>query len=124
MGLTFSSKNYKLVHIYQQPSKMYCCSFGNYEYLFNDDNSYFIFQKKTDKKSEWIFYNGHIKDIMNSLCNQYFINEDLLLKKGKTFDIFYNMVSHIDTLNDDQFKNSIISYQKQNIQKDYIDNII
>ena len=66
MGLTFSSKNYKLVHIYQQPSKMYCCSFGNYEYLFNDDNSYFIFQKKTDKKSEWIFYNGHIKDIMNS----------------------------------------------------------
>jgi len=124
MGLTFSSENYKLVHIYQKPSKIYCCSFGNYEYLFNDDIPYFIFQKNSAKNSKWIFYNGHIKNIMNSLCNSFLINEDLLLEKGKIFDIFYDMVSYIDTLDDTQFKDSIISYQRQNIQKDYIDTIL
>ena len=36
MGLTISSQNYKLVHVYTEPTQNYCISFTPIDYLIND----------------------------------------------------------------------------------------
>tara|TARA_B100001094_G_C18170970_1_gene795060 strand:+ start:1863 stop:2237 length:375 start_codon:yes stop_codon:yes gene_type:complete len=124
MGLTFSSTNYNLVHIYTKPNETYCCSLGSYDYIFNNETPYFIFKENSITSPKWIFYNGNIRDIMNSICNSNLINENLLIEKGKQFDMFYDMVSYIETLKDTKIKESIISYQRQNIEQDYINSMI
>lgn len=123
MGLTISSQNYKLVHVYTEPTQNYCIPSTPIDYFIND-NLYFIFNNNTVSSNNWLLFKGKLSDIMDLPCLNYIINEDLLLQKSINFINFYELVNYIDNLDNKCLRESIISFQKKNINTNYFDTII
>ncbi len=123
MGLTISSQNYKLVHVYTEPTQNYCISFIPIDYLIND-NLYFIFHNDAVSSNNWLLFKGKLSELMNFYCLNNIINEDLLLQKSHNFINFYELVNYIDNLDNKCFRESIISFQKKNININYLDTVI
>ena len=61
---------------------------------------------------------------MNLTCLNQIINEDLLLQKSIKFINFYELVNYIDNLDNICLKESVIGFQKKNININYFDTII
>lgn len=123
MGLTISSLNYKLVHVYSEPMQNYCIPSTPIDYFIND-NLYFIFHNDAVSSNNWLLFKGKLSDIMNLPCLSHIINEDLLLQKSINFINFYELVNYIDNLGNNYLKESVISFQKKNININYFDTII
>ena len=123
MGLTISSLNYKLVHVYSEPIHNYCIPSTLIDYFIND-SLYFIFHNNAVSSNNWLLFKGKLSDIMNLSCLNCIIDEERLLQKGINFINFYELVYYIDNLDNSSLKESIISFQKKNININYFDTLI
>ena len=66
MGGSISTDKYSLEisHIISPDNSPICCSLGESEYLYTDDEGLYVFKEKTNENPKWLLFQGILKEVV------------------------------------------------------------
>tara|TARA_Y100000816_G_C25867411_1_gene452745 strand:- start:70 stop:441 length:372 start_codon:yes stop_codon:yes gene_type:complete len=123
MEFLLSSKNYSLEYIYFKKQNYMCYSCNLLNLILNNNSSILIIKEKNKSSPKWFFYKGNIGKIFNYLCP--IVSIDNLIKYSQVFNNFYEIIDFAkQQLMEIDIVMELIKYQQENININYMDEIL
>ena len=133
MGNSISTVKYSLEisHIISPDNSSICCSLGEAEYLYTDDDGLYVFKERKKDNPKWLLFQGILKEVVVRSQPLYLmplmrIDEEKLYERSLVYDNYYSMLQYINNdIGNNMFSMKVISYNNNNnIRNEYLNEVL
>ena len=131
MGSNLSACDHTLeiIHIQTPDDKDLCCSFGDEECLYTNNQGLYVFKDRNIENPKWYLYQGVLKHIITRSHKLYLnpyikFNDEKIIDFSLQFPNFYELLKYTNNnIEDKQFSLKVVEYNQKHIKQDYLQQV-